>query len=125
MQFPVEVYWNITRKCWSVKQKGRLLYWTNEPFTLKDCKFVVRSGGRDRVRREKRKNQHAFVKGYFFTKTESYPADKEVIVIYNPYKYDSFMEVIDHLGDKPFVVSPIKEAAFVSFVHKKVIACKK
>lgn len=88
----VEVYWNFNKKIFSVRSlegenKGRVIKHTNKLF-LKDVKFVVQEGGRQRVLKEKSKNVHAFVRG-------TVAKDKKIIgksITYNPYKYSSFVQ---------------------------------
>ena len=61
----VEVYKNLHKDCFSVRQKGKVIdhvIWP-EDLHLTKATFVVQPGGRERVRREKVKNVHAFVKG--------------------------------------------------------------
>lgn len=87
----VEVYWNLHRDIYSVRSlegenKGRVIFHTDKLF-LKDVKFVVQSGGRARVLRDRKKVVHAFVRG-------TISKDKKIIgksITYNPYKYSSFV----------------------------------
>ena len=59
----VRVYRNLHKKCVSVKQGGIVrCHATN--VVLKDCKFIVSEAGQQRVRKEGRKNVHAFIEGY-------------------------------------------------------------
>jgi hypothetical protein len=58
---------------------------------IKDPQFVVQQGGNARVRREKKKNVHAFVRGYITQGVSIMPA-KQKLVTYNPYKHTSFVE---------------------------------
>ncbi|UBV45462.1 hypothetical protein LAJ19_20265 (plasmid) [Deinococcus taeanensis] len=59
---PVEVYRNLTRRCWSVRQGGRVI--AHSPWLLlRDVTMIVRPGGRDRVRRTGRNEVHAWVRG--------------------------------------------------------------
>jgi hypothetical protein len=85
----VDVYWNINKKCFSVKscKTGKVILHTDK-ISLEDAKFVVREGGRQRVLREKQKNVHAFVRGYVTSKTSAHKVQEAT---YNPYKYDSFV----------------------------------
>ena len=89
---PVEVYFNLQKKCWSVRQDGIVRYHTNYVF-MRDAEFKVSQKGRDRVLREKRKNVHAVIKGFLHTPTDMPKAiDAEFTYItYNPYKYHSFV----------------------------------
>ena len=91
---PVEVYFNLQKKCWSVRQDGIVRYHTDYVF-MRDAEFKVSQKGRDRVLREKRKNVHAVIKGFLHTPTDMPKAiDGEFTYItYNPYKYDSFVKV--------------------------------
>lgn len=70
----VQVYFNTTRQCWSVRDKQTrkvIAYPKNitlhghigSPISGKTCRFHVGQSGRDRVVREKRKNIHAWVEG--------------------------------------------------------------
>jgi hypothetical protein len=62
-----------------------------EALTLADAKFVIRKSGQDRVRREGKKNVHAFVVGYFSLRNGLATYPKAQKVIYNPYKNDTFV----------------------------------
>ena len=86
----VEVYFNLHKKCWSIKQAGRPVVHADF-IEIKDPQFVVQQGGNARVRREKRKNVHAFVRGYI-TKGLKIMPTKQKLVTYNPYKHTSFVE---------------------------------
>ena len=92
----VEVYFNLHEKCWSIRQSGRPV--VHADFVeIKDPQFVVQQGGNARVRREKRKNVHAFVRGYLTKRVGIFPR-RQKLVTYNPYKNDSFYVVGD--GEK-------------------------
>ncbi len=63
----VEVYWNFHRKLFSIRaaegrEKGRVIAHAYH-VTLWGAEFRVSAAGRERVRREKRKNVHAVVRG--------------------------------------------------------------
>jgi hypothetical protein len=58
----VEVYYNLHKKCFSIRHKGIVISHANT-VKLADVTFVVRKAGRERVLREKKKNVHAFVRG--------------------------------------------------------------
>jgi hypothetical protein len=104
----VEVYWNLHKRLFSVRalegeNKGRVIKHAYG-VTLKDAKFVVQPAGRERVRREGKKNVHAFVRGrladYDRAPKMSYP------VTYNPYMYDTFVDADNK--------SPVHEASIVA-----------
>jgi hypothetical protein len=88
----VFVYFNLHRKCWSVKalegpRKGLVIQHCNE-IKLRDITFKVSEAGRQRVLAEQRKNVHAGVVG--FTTDEIFPAEAPIMVSYNPYKAGHF-----------------------------------
>ena len=100
----VKVYFNLHKKLFSVvalegKDKGRVIEHTDS-IDLSMPIFRVQKAGRERVLKEKRKNVHAYVAGYK-CKLKS---DEEIAKIgdyewvkatYDPYKYDSFVSVVD------------------------------
>ena len=92
MRDKVEVYRNLHKKCWSVRNNatGHVL-WHCDEVLLTDVDLVVRPGGRAKVLREKRKNVHAFVRGERVA-VASFDGKSERIT-YNPYKYKSFVSV--------------------------------
>ena len=83
---PVEVYKNLHRGCWSVRQSGIVRFHTYA-IALEQCQFKVSESGRQRVLKEKRKNVHAFIKGMVTCKGNRVKGDK---VTYNPYKMSTF-----------------------------------
>ena len=95
----VQVYWNITKKTWSVKDKalGRVVLHLPS-MVLEGCTFKVQKGGRARVLREKQKNIHAFVEGEMDcmgTMAEGlrniFPTATKESVTYDPYKHETFV----------------------------------
>ena len=110
---PVEVYRNLHKKCWSVRQRGKVKLHTDY-ICLQNAEFKVSQKGRERVLREQRKNVHAFIKGFIIDAAEinkwedameSYGQDVEwTDVSYNPYKYSSFVTATE---------KPIKFARYV------------
>jgi len=85
----IEVYFNLHKKTWSVRQSGRVVGHTDY-IQVKNPQYVVSQKGNERVRREQKKNVHAFVRGYI---TDSLPlfAKQQKVVSYNPYKNSSFV----------------------------------
>ena len=51
----VYVYFNLHKKCFSVKQSGKVVS-HDDCVLLKDCRFLVGDAGRERVLKEKKKN---------------------------------------------------------------------
>lgn len=61
-------------------------------------RFVVQPGGRERCRRQQRRNVHAWVQGVLDTDWLALPVEDRsvegwVAVTYHPYLYDSFVRV--------------------------------
>lgn len=98
---PVEVYRNLHKKLWSIRQDGKVCGHARQVY-LKDAEFIVSESGRQRVIEEKRKNVHAYVKGYLTdvwavreleqrtcTPDECLPYQ---VATYNPYLYAKFVD---------------------------------
>ena len=98
----IEIYFNLHKKTWSVRQGGKVVQHTNF-ICVRDPQYVVRKTGKEKVRREKRKNVHAFVRGYVENRLPTFPK-KNMFVTYNPYKNDSFVErnTNDSICSSPF-----------------------
>ena len=100
----VEVYFNIHKKTFSVRscRTGRVMLHTDKVH-INNPTFVVRKAGRERVLREGKKNVHAFVRGditvfndFDHIKVGFDPDYLDyTLVLYNPYKFDTFVDVID------------------------------
>jgi hypothetical protein len=110
----VRVYWNLHKKCYSVQTyvDGWKVTLHASHVQLEDVTFAVSSAGRERVRREKAKNVHAYMVGKWAPDQMGYGAP----ITYNPYKNNTF--VCD--GE------PVHEAEFVygytSYKHPRVTA---
>jgi hypothetical protein len=91
----VMVYYNLHKHTFSVQKNG-LVVLHADYVKLQDVEFRVRQGGKEKVRKEKSKNVHAFVIGNLVDFCQ-YPCDDIPeeptgdIVTYNPYKYDTFV----------------------------------
>jgi hypothetical protein len=85
----IEVYFNLHKKTWSVRQSGKVVLHTDY-IQVKDPQYVVSQKGNERVRREKKKNVHAFVRGYHMSELPLMPSQVQ-FVSYNPYKNNSFV----------------------------------
>ena len=85
----IEVYFNLHKKTWSVRQSGKVIMHTDY-IQVKDPQYVVSQKGNERVRREKKKNVHAFVRGYHMSELPLMPSQVQ-FVSYNPYKNNSFV----------------------------------
>ena len=88
----VSVYKNLHTGLWSIVQSGKVVCHANY-IVLRDVRFTVRPSGRARVLAEKRKNVHAFVKGYIVSDPARVPDTGDwQAVTYNPYKYGYFYD---------------------------------
>ena len=84
-----DIYRNLHRGGYSVidRRTGRVVQHTNR-LVAKDAEFVVRVAGRERVRREKRKNVHAFVRCVSIL--PGYLERRGRLIRYDPYTMDAF-----------------------------------
>ena len=90
----VEVYYNLHNKTFSVRHAGRVWFHTNV-LTLRNCKFAVQPAGRAKVLKEKKKNVHAFIRG-FFVRGDDHTNHRMLHAqqaMYNPYKTSTFVNV--------------------------------
>lgn len=100
----VFVYFNLHKKCFSVKalegeNKGRVIAHTHDIRILAPS-FKVSEAGRQRVLRERKKNVHAGVVGWYNSAVNVEKISDEYTPIgvkYNPYIYSSFVD----MNEKP------------------------
>lgn len=85
---PVEVYRNLNSGLLSVRQKNLICFYT-EKIQLTNVKLVVREAGRESAVRTKRRNVHAFAKGYINEMELSFSSDR--ILYYNPFRVKGFV----------------------------------
>lgn len=112
----VFVYFNLHKKCWSVKalegpDKGRVIA-HEDTVNLIRPKFKVSQAGRKRVLKERAKNVHAGVEGIWTRQSLFKVHSRCVEVTYNPYKYSSFV-----MSSNKY---PIYTANFAMLSHGKV-----
>jgi hypothetical protein len=97
----VFVYYNLRKKCWSVRHKNKVIAHANS-VALDDVEFKVSEKGRQRVLKTKHKNVHAGVVGILraldFHVPGPFPMAKPrpikvKEVSYNPYKHRFFYDV--------------------------------
>jgi hypothetical protein len=94
----VEVYRNLHNGTHSIRRNGKVVkhlqHW--QSIYLKDVKFAVQPAGREKVRREGKKNVHAFVRGTVILPstmnctTDEFKKKMSHVVTYNPYHMDHF-----------------------------------
>ena len=92
----VEVYRNLHRNCYSIKQDGLVKAHADE-LTLDECTFHVNASGRERVRKAKRKEVHAWIRGFLSPNQGVHliPPKWFNQIFYNPYKHDHFMHRVE------------------------------
>jgi hypothetical protein len=85
-----EIYRNLHRKDWSIRNKGIVTQHTKTT-AISPAKFVVQPAGRKKVLKEQRKNVHAFIRGQVTDIPPNWQTWKQVK--YNPYLFDHFYDV--------------------------------
>ena len=119
----VRVYWNLHKHCYSFQSTdtGRVIA-HNNVCLLKDAKLIVRKAGNEKVRREGKKNVHAFAVGRIadrdsFEAVILKPVISKRAITYNPYKYTTF---VDKWTKKPVRESRLIIMASTDNGHAKV-----
>ena len=115
---PVQVYRNLTKKCYSIRQNGQVVAHSDK-LCLSDAKFIVNEKGRDKVRKTGRKQVHAWLFGMIKNSGCGVTAKDELQceIRYNPLRDDYF--TCYNLVDKPIKV---ESALFVICGTNKVTA---
>lgn len=116
----VDVYFNLHRKCYSVRcAKTRLVVSHEDEVLLEDVTFNVSEAGRKRVIKEKKKNVHAVMRGTWI----DMQGEQEIVeelgrnIMYNPYKTGTF----EFEAFRPDEVKPLLNARAVFVSTKKNI----
>ena len=87
----VEVYYNLHKKTFSVRHKGKVIEHTDR-IVLQDVTFAVQPAGRAKVVAEGKKNVHAFVRGTIGEAQHDWNTIGDwADCSYNPYKSDTFV----------------------------------
>jgi hypothetical protein len=89
----VDVYWNLHRKVWSVRHRGKVVAHLDK-VALRDVEWVVQPAGNRRAREEQRKNVHAFARGRVIPQEVGWVALRTHCcwrVTYNPFQHESFV----------------------------------
>ena len=90
----VQVYYNLHKKRLSIRNRGKVIKHT-DIIALENVKFHVQPAGQAKVRKNKRKNVHAYVAGDLASKQSFGNGNVEELelVKYNPYKNDFFVDL--------------------------------
>ncbi len=120
----VQVYYNIRRGDYSVRQDGRVIDHVDS-IVLHDVRFNVAPAGWDKVRATGVKNVHATVTGYIVDMPDGWDAMDWLrraydFVAYNPFKYDSFVKITSN-GYDGFYADPVESAAYVELLPNREI----
>jgi len=102
------IYKNLHLNLFSIRQGGKVIDHRDE-ILLEDARFLVGKKGRERVLKEKRKNVHAGISGFWAEEWEASSIMKSYTpykVSYNPYKNETFVLTED-------MKTTINEAHFV------------
>lgn len=84
----VVIYVNSPKKLFSIKKKGKVVA-LKSSVTVVDAKFAVNEKKRLLVVKDRRKNQHAEVRGYMVDSSEKASNGQ---AYYNPYKLSNFVD---------------------------------
>ena len=89
------VYWNLHKKCWSVKHRGKVEehVGAGRVLALYDCTFSVSEKGRQRVLANRRKNVHAYIRCESYITSDQVPeiSPQARRLTYNPYEGPGFV----------------------------------
>jgi len=129
----VEVYRNLHNGCMSIRRDGKVVKHLQrwQSLFLEDVKFAVQPAGREKVRREGKKNVHAFVRGTIIAPstmnhtTDVFQEECNLWVTYNPYQNDTFVSYVSKLlpsGGSITEFTPIHKATKVTLTQGYVYA---
>ena len=111
----IEIYRNLNKKCFSIKdKKTKLVVAHVDGVLVRNCKMKVSEAGRQRVIRDQRKNVHSIMLGEFLGEA-SYDVSLLNEVYYDPYKLNCFV-LRDSNGN---YIRDIHEANCVYFYNGK------
>ena len=107
----MQTYWNLHKKCWSLRDKGKVVAHMY-CFGMLDVTFHVQPAGQARVRREGKKNVHAYAKGTYSKYKVQSEGKLGREITYNPYIHDTFVYKDD--------LTPVTHCDMVWFDRKNV-----
>ena len=126
----VEIYRNLHNDTFSIRRNGKvvkhLANW--QSIFLKDVKFAVQPAGREKVRREGKKNVHAFIRGTYLAPstfphtTSEFKAKCTEWVTYNPYQNDHFTSTVTDPETTFTSYQDVHEAKLVTLTYGYVYA---
>lgn len=127
----VRVYRNLHKKTYSIQKwiDGRWLVVKHaDNFFLRNVSFVVKESGRRRVLRDKRKNAHAFICGFYYSKNYRLASNetlKTQIIRYDPYKMGYFFDIETNCKvNQAFIVAFFEDGVKAINIEKVVYSTK-
>ena len=124
----VEVYRNLHNNTFSIRRNGKVVKHLENWMTLclQDVKFAVQPAGREKVRREGKKNVHAYIRGTVikaeeYNFSETFKERCNLWVTYTRYQNDSFISYVPISRDETRV-TPIHKANLVTLNQGYVYA---
>ncbi len=117
----VDVYYNLHKHLFSIRsRKTGLVIAHRETVTLTNCTFVVQKAGQAKVRKENKKNVHAFVRGNWCKWADKGISERRLHdnnleirgAKYNPYFNDTFVDAVTK--------APVHKADYVHLAGKAV-----
>lgn len=93
----VRVYRNLHRARWSVqvkKENGWRVAFHAETVLLCNCRAILSESGRDRARREGRRNVHAKIEGVLIANGIDLDCTRLPRVRYNPFEMEGFSQEV-------------------------------
>lgn len=87
-----QIYYNVRKKKFSVRWRGRVMYHTDHVI-LRNAKFLVSEKGRQRVLATGHKNVHAYVSGEQVPRSLAIPGLS--LARYNPFQTKTFVDCRD------------------------------
>ena len=126
----VEVYRNLHNGTFSIRRNGKVVKHLENWMTLRlvDVKFAVQPAGREKVRREGKKNVHAFIRGTYLAPstfphtTSEFKAKCTEWVTYNPYQNDHFTATVTDPETTFTSYQDVHEAKLVTLTYGYVYA---
>ena len=118
----VQVYYNIRRGDYSVRQSGRVIDHV-DTIVLRDVRFNVAPAGGDKVRATGGKNVHATVTGFINAALHDYlliDCGDHDHIAYNPFKYDQFVKITSD-GYDGFFTEHVHSANWVALMPNREI----
>ena len=126
----VEIYRNLNNGTHSIRRNGKVVKHLqhHQSIFLKDVKFAVQPAGREKVRREGKKNVHAFIRGTYLAPstfphtTSEFKAKCTEWVTYNPYQNDHFTATVTDPETTFTSYQDVHEAKLVTLTYGYVYA---